>query len=427
MTLSFRNIALFFLLVLLVSASASLWRAQSVESGTIVHSEDLSPSELAARGEYLVTAGNCASCHTTQNGAFMSGGLPFRTPFGTIYSTNITPDQHTGIGNWNEIDFLNSLRHGVRPDGDHLYPAFPYTAYTKASDDDILAMFAYLKSIKPVRTSPPQNDLVFPFNFRPLVAFWKLLYFRPGVYEAHEDQSDQWNRGAYLVEALAHCSACHTPRNNLGAERVTAHMGGGEFLDLVGQEHYRPWSAPNLTTTERGLALWSEQDLADYLKTARNDMLESFGPMNEVIINSTRYLEAQDIGAMVTYLKSLEAVPEREATAPGPEIMGRGRTIYNLHCGTCHLPTGEGDPDMAPRLDRGSLVVQDENPTSMINVILYGPHLPSPPLLPKWREPMEDFQYLLDDEEVAAAATFIRHSWGNASGIVTTDQVARQR
>ena len=427
MTLSFRNIALFSFLVLLVGASASLWRAPSVESGTIVHSEDLSTSELVARGEYLVTAGNCASCHTTQNGAFMSGGLAFRTPFGTIYSTNITPDQHTGIGNWNEIDFLNSLRHGVRPDGDHLYPAFPYTAYTKASDDDILAMFAYLKSIKPVRTSSPQNDLVFPFNFRPLVAFWKLLYFRPGVYEAHEDQSDQWNRGAYLVEALAHCSACHTPRNNLGAERVTAHMGGGEFLDLVGREHYRPWSAPNLTATERGLALWSEQDLADYLKTARNDMLESFGPMNEVIINSTRYLEAQDIEAMVTYLKSLPAVPERQAAVPDPEVMGRGRTIYNLHCGTCHLPTGEGDSHMAPRLDRGSLVVQDENPASMINVILYGPHLPSPPLLPKWREPMEDFQYLLDDEEVAAAATFIRHSWGNASGIVTTDQVARQR
>ena len=168
------------LLVLLVSASASLWRAPSVESGTIVHSEDLSTSELVARGEYLVTAGNCASCHTTQNGAFMSGGLPFRTPFGTIYSTNITPDQHTGIGNWNEIDFLNSLRHGVRTDGDHLYPAFPYTAYTKASDDDILAMFAYLKSIN--RCVQAHRKMIgFSFNFRPLVAFWKLLYFRPGV------------------------------------------------------------------------------------------------------------------------------------------------------------------------------------------------------------------------------------------------------
>ena len=427
MILNIRNIALALLLVLLVSASVILWRVPVIEAGAIVHSEDLSPGELVARGEYLVTAGNCASCHTTQDGAFMSGGLPFRTPFGTIYSTNITPDPLTGIGNWSEIDFLNSLRHGVRPDGDHLYPAFPYTAYTKASDDDILAMFAYLKSIKPVRITPPQNDLVFPFNYRPLMAFWKLLYFQPGVYEVREDQSEQWNRGAYLVEALAHCSACHSPRNSLGAERAAAHMGGGEFLDLVARQHYRPWSAPNLTATERGLALWSEQDLADYLKTARNDMLESFGPMNEVIINSTRYLEAQDIGAMVTYLKSLEAVPEREATAPGPEIMGRGRTIYNLHCGTCHLPTGEGDPDMAPRLDRGSLVVQDENPASMINAILYGPHLPSPPLQPKWREPMEDFQYLLDDEEVAAAATFIRHSWGNASGMVTADQVARQR
>lgn len=413
--------------MLLVSASVILWRAPVIETGAIVHSEDLSPGELVARGEYLVTAGNCASCHTTQDGAFMSGGLPFRTPFGTIYSTNITPDPLTGIGNWSEVDFLNSLRHGLRPDGDHLYPAFPYTAYTKASDDDILAMFAYLKSIKPVRITPPQNDLVFPFNYRPLMAFWKLLYFQPGVYEVREDQSEQWNRGAYLVEALAHCSACHSPRNSLGAERAAAHMGGGEFLDLVARHHYRPWSAPNLTATERGLALWSEQDLADYLKTARNDMLESFGPMNEVIINSTRYLEAQDIGAMVTYLKNLPAVPEREATTPGPAVMGRGRTIYNLHCGTCHLPTGEGDPDMAPRLDRGSLVVQDENPASMINAILYGPHLPSPPLQPKWREPMEDFQYLLDDEEVAAAATFIRHSWGNASGMVTADQVARQR
>ena len=427
MILNIRNIVLALLLVLLVSASVILWRAPVFEAGAIVHSEDLSPGELVARGEYLVTAGNCASCHTTQDGAFMSGGLPFRTPFGTIYSTNITPDPLTGIGNWSEVDFLNSLRHGVRPDGDHLYPAFPYTAYTKASDDDILAMFAYLKSIKPVRITPPQNDLVFPFNYRPLMAFWKLLYFQPGVYEVREDQSEQWNRGAYLVEALAHCSACHSPRNSLGAERAAAHMGGGEFLDLVAREHYRPWSAPNLTATERGLALWSEQDLADYLKTARNDMLESFGPMNEVIINSTRYLEAQDIGAMVTYLKNLPAVPEREATTPGPAVMGRGRTIYNLHCGTCHLPTGEGDPDMAPRLDRGSLVVQDENPASMINAILYGPHLPSPPLQPKWREPMEDFQYLLDDEEVAAAATFIRHSWGNASGMVTADQVARQR
>jgi len=425
--LNIRNIALALLLVFLVSASVILWRAPVIETGAIVHSEDLSPGELVARGEYLVTAGNCASCHTTQDGAFMSGGLPFRTPFGTIYSTNITPDPLTGIGNWSEVDFLNSLRHGVRPDGDHLYPAFPYTAYTKASDDDILAMFAYLKSIKPVRITPPQNDLVFPFNYRPLMAFWKLLYFQPGVYEVREDQSEQWNRGAYLVEALAHCSACHSPRNSLGAERAAAHMGGGEFLDLVARQHYRPWSAPNLTATERGLALWSEQDLADYLKTARNDMLESFGPMNEVIINSTRYLEAQDIGAMVTYLKNLPAVPEREATTPGPAVMGRGRTIYNLHCGTCHLPTGEGDPDMAPRLDRGSLVVQDENPASMINAILYGPHLPSPPLQPKWREPMEDFQYLLDDEEVAAAATFIRHSWGNASGMVTADQVARQR
>jgi len=357
----------------------------------------------------------------------MAGGLAFETTFGTVYSTNITPDNETGIGTWSEWDFLNSLRHGVRPNGEHLYPAFPYTAYTKATDEDIAAMYAYLQSIKPVRQPAPENRLRFPFNQRYLLAFWKALYFNPGPYEEAGDQSEQWNRGAYLVEALAHCSACHTPRNALGAEIRTAHMSGGEYLDHVGSGEYRAWSAPNLTSYERGLALWPRKDLEGYLKTARNEFLESFGPMNEVIINSTRYLEDSDISAMATYLQSLPAVSDPEGTSPDAQLMGRGRTIYNLHCGTCHLPTGEGDPEMAPRLNRGSLVVQDENPASMINAILYGPHLPSPPLAPKWRDPMEGFQYLLDDDEVAAVATFIRHSWDNSAGIVTAEQVARQR
>jgi mono/diheme cytochrome c family protein len=226
-------------------------------------------------------------------------------------------------------------------------------------------------------------------------------------------------------------------------------MSGGEYLDRVPEGGHRPWSAPNLTSSQRGLGLWPKAELTAYLKQGRNSFLESFGPMNEVIMNSTRHLSAADIDAMAVYLKSLPAIDEVPAAAqpgvaqpgvaqpgvaqpgvaqPDPQVMGRGRTVYNLHCGTCHLPTGEGDPEMAPRLNAGSLVVQSANPAAMINVILYGPEPPQPRLAAApWRNPMEAYQYQLDDEEVAAVATFVRHSWDNESGVVTPEQVARQR
>lgn len=384
-------------------------------------------AELISRGEYLATAGNCASCHTIGSGELMAGGLPFETPFGTLFSTNISPDKETGIGDWTEQDFRNSMRHGIRPNGEHLYPAFPYTAFTKTSNQDISAIFAYLKTLPAVPQTSFENALSFPFNQRPLMGIWKALFFEAGSFQPDASQSQQWNRGAYLVEALGHCSACHSPRNFLGAEKASLAMAGGEYVDLVHEDEKRPWSAPNLTATERGLNLWSQSDLQDYLKTARNDFIESFGPMNEVIINSTSQLSDLDIEAMSLYLKSLAPVEEATGDVPTALTMGRGRTVYNLHCGTCHLPTGEGDPLMAPRLNSGSLVVQSENPASMINAILYSPKTPGPPLLPKWRHPMEEFQYLLDDNEIAAVATFVRNSWENSAGSVTPAQVARQR
>ena len=254
-----------------------------------------------------------------------------------------------------------------------------------------------------------------------------IINWNEGAFETDDAQSDDWNRGAYLVEALAHCGACHTPRNAFGAEQTDRAYAGGEYLDRVLTGEHRPWSAPNLTSDERGLGIWSHDDLASYLKTARNDFLESFGPMNEVIMNSTRHLSEGDIDAMATYLKSLPAIPETAGPEPDERTMGRGRTIYNLHCGTCHLPTGEGDPEMAPKVNRGSLVVQSDNPASMINAILYSPEAPHPPLPEKWRVPMDEFQYILDDEEVAAVATFMRQSWDNAAGAVTPAQVRRQR
>ena len=388
---------------------------------------DLASGELIERGRYLSIVGNCATCHTVEGGEPMAGGLPFETPFGTLYSTNITPDAETGIGEWTAEEFLASMRLGVRPDGTHLYPAFPYPSFTKVTDDDVIALFAYIRSVPAVRQPAPENELAFPFNFRALMAVWKGMFFDAGAYVADEAQTAEWNRGAYLVEGLAHCGACHTPRNSLGAEINDRLMAGGEYLDRVGEGHYRPWSAPNLTSSETGLSLWSDDDLQSYLQSGRNSFLDSFGPMNEVIMNSTRHLSAADLGAMTTYLKALPAVSDGERATADQRVLGRGRTIYNLYCGTCHLPTGLGDPEMGPRLNDGSLVVQARNPASMINVILYGPALPDPPLAPRWREPMDEHQFLLDDDEVAAVASFIRHSWENPGGLVTAAQVARQR
>ena len=427
MSVTFRRLAALAVISLVLLAAYIVFRTPATVGNGPISDTAATESELVSRGEYLVIAGNCAHCHTVPGDEYMAGGLAMETPFGTIYSTNITPDPDTGIGNWSEWDFLNAMRHGVRPNGEHLYPAFPYTAYTKATNADIAAMYAYIQSIPPVRRTASDNALGFPFNLRWLLAFWKVLYFESGTFEPSESRSDEWNHGAYLVEALAHCGVCHSPGNLLGAQITGLAMSGGEYLSRVPGGDHRPWSAPNLTSTGRGLGLWSQRDLADYLKTGRNDFLESFGPMNEVIMNSTRHLNAADIQAMALYLKSLPAIEEPTGEAPGPQLLGRGRTIYNLHCGTCHLPTGEGDPEMAPRLNAGSLVVQQANPASMINAILYGPQLAGPPLPPQWREPMEEFQYLLDDEEIAAVTSYIRNSWNNRAGRVTAEQVARQR
>jgi mono/diheme cytochrome c family protein len=379
------------------------------------------------RGEYLTRAGNCVSCHTSKGGAYMAGGVSFQTPFGTIYSTNITQDVATGIGSWTGEQFFRSMRQGIRPGGEHLYPVFPYTAFTQMTDEDIVALYAYFRSIPAVYQESPTNDISFPFNQRSLMSVWKAMFFDEGAHEADAARPAEWNRGAYIVEALAHCSACHSPRNFLGAEQAKSAMSGGVYTDKIPNGDLRPWSAPNLTSAPNGLGLWPLEEIVAYLKTGINNYVETFGPMNEVILNSTRHLSEEDIEAMAVYLESLPASESVAATAADSSVMGMGRTVYNLHCGTCHLPTGLGDEESAPRLAGGSLVVQGSNPASLINVILYRPELPDPPLPTKRREPMDEFQYLLSDAEVAAVATYVRNSWGNTAGEVTAKQVARQR
>lgn len=414
------------LLAIMLAFLAIVMLGSAAEVNTDLVIAELSGNEeILERGEYLATAGNCAACHTLPGGSDMAGGVAFETQFGTIYSTNITPDADTGIGNWTFEDFLASMRHGVRPNGQHLYPAFPYTAFTKLTDTDTAAIFLYLMSLPPVRQAAPDNELGFPFNQRWLMAIWKALYFEPGIYEPDESNSEGWNRGAYLVEALAHCSACHSPRNFLGAEEKELTMAGGVYSDEVPGGAVREWFAPNLRLNDTGLGSWTHEHLTDYLKTGKNSLVETFGPMNEVIMGSTRHLDINDVEAMATYLKSLPPVEELSREVADNLTMGRGRTVYNLHCGTCHLPTGLGDEEMGPRLASGSLVVLAENPASLINVILYGPERSELP--DTWYDKMGEFQYLLDDDEIASVATFVRQSWENPGGIVTAEDVARQR
>jgi mono/diheme cytochrome c family protein len=380
-----------------------------------------------SRGEWVAIAGNCETCHTSPGGRPFAGGLSFDTPFGKIYSTNITPDEKTGIGRWTREDFIQSLRHGVRPDGEHLYPVFPYTAFTKITDADAAALFDYLKNVPAVSYTPPENEMSFPFNQRWLLGAWKMLFLDAGEFQPDPTKSKEWNQGAYLVEGLAHCSACHSPRNFMGAEKKDAAMTGGIYTDKVPGGALRKWSTPNLTSASNGLGAWEIEDLVAYLKTGQNSFLTTYGPMNEVILHSTRHLPEADVRAMAVYLKSLPANEGDVEPPPSAEDLKTGRILYNVYCGTCHLPTGLGDDDVGARLAGGSLVVQANDPAGLINVILYGPELPSPRLPSKRSKDMPAFGDELSDEDVALIASYIRSSWNNKGGRVTPEQVAAQR
>jgi mono/diheme cytochrome c family protein len=406
------------------SAALTLALAVGVPMGS-ANAQTADP--VVEQGRYLAIAGNCVSCHTRAGGPLFAGGLAFETPFGTLYSTNITPDPGTGIGKWSEQDFAGALRSGVRPNGEHLYPAFPYTAFTKIGDADVHALFVYLKTLKPVQSAAPENKLRFPYSQRWLLRGWKMLFFTEGRFVSDKSKTAQWNRGAYLVQALTHCDACHASRNFLGAEGADPVMSGGEYTAAVPGGEQRIWSTPNLTSAPLGLQSWSVQDITQYLKEGRNAFAETFGPMNEVIMNSTRNLSEGDVQAMAVYLKSLPASTPESVAKASADVMQSGETLYNVHCGTCHLPTGLGNQDenSGARL-AGSPVVQASNPASLINVIIYGPPLPNPPLPKRWK-PMEGFGDKLADDEIAAMATFLRATWGNTAGPVTADQVAKQR
>lgn len=398
-------------------------------SGTAEAADASTLSEVEQRGEYLATAGNCVSCHTTDGGSPFAGGLAFETPFGTIYSTNITPDPEAGIGQWTLEDFTKAMRHGEAPGGKHLYPVFPYTSYAKVSDEDVAAIYAYLKTITPVRSTAPDNELGFPYNQRWALGLWKAIFLDDSRFEPAPDQSEEWNRGAYLVEGLGHCSMCHTPRNFIGANDNSLAMTGGAYMTRFDGK-LSEWSAPNLTSADSGLAIWTVDDITDYLKLGVSHRAGVFGPMNEVVLNSTRHLSRDDVRAMAVYLKSLPANAQDSGEPASADVMRAGSLQYDIHCGSCHLPTGEGSPEQGPPLI-GSPVVLDANPASLINITLFGAQTPHISPSREWEARqwirMEPFENLMTDEQIAAALSFIRATWGHEAGAVTPEQVAAQR
>ncbi|MEL7045511.1 MAG: cytochrome c [Pseudomonadota bacterium] len=386
-------------------------------------------SALEKKGEYLSRAGNCVSCHTGDSGKAFAGGLAFETPFGTVYSTNITPDVATGIGNWTLEQFSTAMRQGERPNGEHLYPVFPYTSFSKTSDEDIEAIYAFLNTLEPVAYTAPENDLGFPFNQRWAIGLWKSLFFEEGRFEPSTGESDAWNRGAYLVQGLGHCGECHTPRNVLGGLDEEHALTGNTYLERV-EGKLSSWSASNLTAAESGLAMWSETEIADYLKLGFSHRAGVFGPMNNVVVNSTRHLSSEDVGAIATYLKSLPAAGSTEASSPDEEVLRAGSIQYDIHCGTCHLPSGEGSAETGPPV-LGSPVVLDKDPATLINITLYGAQLPQIAPTPEWQartwKRMEAYANKLSDEQVAALLSYMRRAWGHEAGSVSAEQVAAQR
>jgi mono/diheme cytochrome c family protein len=269
-----------------------------------------SSPDTIARGKALAEAADCAGCHTADPAKPFAGGKRIDTPFGGIYSPNLTPDRDTGLGAWSDDDFRRALRDGVAPDGSRYYPAFPYPYFTKLTREDIAAIRAYLETLAPVHSITPSPELRWPLNYRILMRAWKALFFRPGPFEPNQSKSAEWNRGAYLVQSAAHCGACHTPKNLFGADRPGRAYGGGPV---------QGWFAPRLDgATRSGLKSWSAGDLTEYLQSGRNGRSHADGPMAEVVVNSTSKMSDGDVRAIAAYLKGLPVGAAEPVVAPPP-------------------------------------------------------------------------------------------------------------
>ena len=369
------------------------------------------------RGHDLVILGDCVACHTPQNRPVFSGGRGVNTPFGTIYSANLTSDPQTGVGGWTTDQFWRAMHEGKGVHGENLYPAFPYVWFTKTSRADSDAILAYLKTTPAVHATPPANKLPFPLNIRLAVSGWNLLYFKPAAWTPEPARGAQWNRGSYIVNTLGHCGACHTTKNVLGADKKNSYLQG-TVLDR--------WYAPNLTGEARyGLGSWSEDDIVGFLKTGRNARAQVTGAMGEVVSDSTSLMSDGDLHAIAIYLKSLPASPSAAVAAADPRAMKAGEAIYLDACTGCHKEGGVGEPGYFPRL-KGHAGLQNPDPTTVVRVILMGARTAPTPTHPTPTS-MPSFGWKLDDAQIADVATYVRNAWGNRADPVDSNRVRRLR
>jgi mono/diheme cytochrome c family protein len=372
------------------------------------------------RGAYLARAGNCATCHTERGGAPYAGGRPLATPFGTVYSSNLTPDEATGLGRWSADAFWRALHNGRSIDGRLLYPAFPYPNYTQVTRADSDALYAYLRSLPPVKAPNRAHELAFPFSTQPALAVWRALYFRPGVHRDEPERTAEWNRGAYLVRGLGHCAACHEARNLLGASQGLELAGG--LMPL------QNWYAPSLRDPhEAGVSDWAEQEIVGLLRTGMTPKGSVMGPMADVVYRSTQHLSEADLRAMAVFLKSLPPAGSRppEPARATSTRLAQGAALYARHCAACHGEQGEGVPGVYPRL-AGNRAVRMAEPANVIRVIAKGGFLPATAGNPR-PFGMPPFAHLLSDDEIAAVATYVRDSWGNRASVVEPHVVGRLR
>jgi mono/diheme cytochrome c family protein len=415
------------LLVLIVGV---LWwtTGHDQESGEAPPPAMPASADPVQHGRELVALADCKSCHTARGGAPFAGGRAIPTPFGTFYSPNITSDARTGIGSWSSTDFWHALHNGYSKDGTLLYPTFPYTNYTKISRHDSDAMFAYLRTIAPVSQADHAHELSFPYNYRLLLVAWRALFFRPGVYESESGHSAEWNRGAYLVQGLAHCSACHEARNALGATRQKAGPSGGLVLN---------WYAPSLTSPhEAGVQSWSEADIVALLKTGQVASgavkASTSGPMAEVVSESLQQAPDHELGAMAGYLKSLPVTDAPgEASAANPQdqipkaLLAAGKALYGKNCADCHGDHGEGREPAAPPL-AGNRAVTMTSAVDPIRIVLFGGYSPGTAGNPR-PFGMPPYSLVCSDEEIAEVLLYVRSSWGNTARPVRGEEVSANR
>ncbi|EEE07241.1 cytochrome c [Burkholderia sp. RF2-non_BP3] len=389
---------------------------------------------LVARGEYLAKVGDCIACHSTPNGKPFAGGMPMVTPMGRIFTTNITPDRRTGIGTYSEQDFSRAVREGVAKDGRNLYPAMPYPSYAKISDDDMKAMYAYFMNGVPAVTQVNRNsDIPWPLSMRWPLKIWNVLFLDSSPYRSNPQKTAQWNRGAYLIQGLGHCGACHTPRG-IAFQEKAMDESGPTFLSGAVVEN---WYASSLTAdSKRGIGRWSEADIVEFLRTGANRHATAFGSMVDVVNHSTQHLVDDDARAIAAYLKSYPPIGGDAGAAvaaldPTTKIALRtgpvspGEKTYGTYCLHCHRADGKGSaPWLAPLA--GNPNVLEANPVGLINVTLNGSETLVIAGIPA-AYPMPRYHAVLEDRQIADVLTYVRGAWGNDAPAVSVDAVAKVR